>query len=118
MNLLEETIIAIKMYGHTIDDISFIGSADGEYSCTWEEFAELANSEYDDGLWQQDVAIDLIIQFSDDGRLYRIENDGSEEWEYAGPFRVAEEPKPIRNLFGVYDTLDDLNEINPASGSK
>ena len=110
MNLLEETIIAIKMYGHTIDDIIFIGSADGEYSCTWEEFAELANTEYDDGFGEQRVATDLIIQFSDDGRLYRVEYDGSEEWEYAGPLRVADEPKPIRNLFGAYDTLDDLNQ--------
>lgn len=109
MNLLEETIAAINMYGHTIDDIIFIGSSDGEYACTWEEFTALADTEYDDGYGAQRVASDLIIQFSDDGRLYRVEYDGSEEWEYAGPLRVADDPKPIRNLFGKHNTLDELN---------
>lgn len=65
MTLLEETITAVTRSGHTVDDVVFIGSADAEYRCTWEEFTALADHEYDSGFGAAEVADDLIIRFSD-----------------------------------------------------
>ncbi len=98
MNLLEETLKHIEMSGHTPDDIVFIGSRDSGYHCTWEEFAHLADTEYDDGFGAQKVASDLEIVFRDGGGMWRYEYDGSEGWEYHKPFVMPQEAKPITRL--------------------
>lgn len=46
MNLLQETLDALKENGKTPEDITFIGDESGQYGCTWEEFINLANAEY------------------------------------------------------------------------
>ena len=110
MNLLEETLQIIETSGHTPNDIVFIGSADGEYACTWDEFEDLADVDYDDGFGTAYVALDLIVEFSDGRRLYRVEYDGSEEWAYMPVRKHHENPKRIYNLFGCYETLASVNE--------
>lgn len=98
MNLLKETKECIKKSGHTPDDIVFIGSKDGKYSMTWNEFNEVANVEYDDGYGGQEVASDLIVMFSDGIYMTRGEYDGSEWWDYIKPLPFYGVGKPIKSL--------------------
>ena len=72
MNLLEETKEAIKNSGHTISDIIFIGSENKGYSCEWELFEILANRDYDESFGINQVEEDLIIVFSDGGKLLGV----------------------------------------------
>lgn len=108
MTLLDETIEAIQESGHRVEDIVFIGSLDG-HSCTWDEFQELANVEYDRGFGSAEVATDLIVLFSDGIYLKRGEYDGSEWWEYNPPISPPEERKPIKRLVGRY--WPDLKDL-------
>jgi hypothetical protein len=78
-NLLEETRHAIADAG------SFVGSADGEYACSWEQFATMADQEYDSSYGAQKVARDLVIRFADGSWVERGEYDGSEWWVYKQP---------------------------------
>lgn len=110
MNLLNETKEDIEKSGHSPTDIVFIGSESSGHQCTWEQFCALADAEYDPGYGAPEVATDLIIVFSDGGRLQRGEYDGSEWWEYIGSFRAPMESHPIRNLFG--GMWKDLAECN------
>lgn len=105
MNLLKETLEDIGESGYTPGDIIFIGSVGGKLRCTWEQFAALADREYDDGYRCQEVASDLIIVFSDKSKLYRAEYDGSEWWVYDRVFEMPEHVKPVTNLFTGFDLL-------------
>lgn len=106
MNLLTETLEDIKRSGHEVCDIIFIGSVESGHSCTWDEFAVMADREYDDGYGAQEVAMDLIIAFSDKTTMWRHEYDGSECWEYSKPFVMPIEQKPIKHLF-----VDDIDRV-------
>jgi hypothetical protein len=112
MNLLSETREDIRRSGHTVDQVTFIGSEDGEYSCTWAEFEELADREYDDGYGAAEVATDLIVRFSDGRHMWRAEYDGKEWWDYDNPTDVdyKQQGKPIKVLIG--DLWRSLNELN------
>jgi hypothetical protein len=115
MNLLKETISELKKSGHSPTDIVFIGSEESGHTCTWEEFQVLADQEYDSGYGGQEVAMDLIIVFSDGSKMWRDEYDGSESWAWKRPFKAPETTKPIRSLFvpphraGWMD-LEDIDE--------
>lgn len=109
MNLLEETILAIREIDHEIEDIVFIGSQSSDHSCTWSEFEVLANHNYDSGYGTQEVACDLIIVFADGSEMWRYEYDGSEWWAYSRPFKMPTETKPIKTLFGGYSSLAEIN---------
>lgn len=100
MNFLKETVEGIKKSGHKTSDIVFIGSEKSGHQCTWKEFTKLADIEYDGGA---EIAGDLIIVFSDGGKMWRGEYDGSEWWEYSPPFKQPEVKLPIRTLKGRYD---------------
>jgi hypothetical protein len=111
INLLNETKEAIKRSGHTIKNIIFIGSEGSGHSCTWEEFRDLANVEYDSGYGGQKVASDLIFVFEDGQKMWRGEYDGSEWWEFGSPFVMPENKLPIKSLFADigWDSLQDIN---------
>lgn len=111
MTLLEETIATIAQHRKSIDDIKFIGSVDSGHSCTWDEFTELANQEYDHGFGSQEVATDLVIIFSDDSYLERYEYDGSEWWTYCTKLVIPTETKQIASLFAPYG-YNLLSEIH------
>ena len=100
MNLLKETLYDIEKSGHTVEDITFIGSLSG-YDCTWDEFKAMADRDYDSGYGAAEVAHDLIIVFSDGVVMRRGEYDGSEWWEYQEPFVRPENTKPITGLFAM-----------------
>jgi hypothetical protein len=113
-NLLHETREALDKSGHTIADVTFIGSADHQYGFnSWEEFASLADARYDSGFGGQEVATDLVIEFSDGKSMWRAEYDGSEWWEY--PPMLTEDrpkqPKPIRKIIGgSWVTIAEQNQ--------
>lgn len=99
-NLLEETIEAIKAIGKTTEDVMFIGSADGEYRLSFDEFKEIANVKYDDDYGAQKVAWDLMIYFKDYSYMLRGEDDGSEWWDY----------QPIK-IFSPHDSFKKYNRV-------
>ena len=109
-NFLQETLMAIRGAGHTLEDIGFIGSRSG-YSCTWDEFLVLADFEYDSGYGAQWVADDLVIRFSNGGWLRRDEYDGSENWTYVSPWNPPRNCKPIKTLMNgeMWASLEEMN---------
>ena len=109
-NLYNETVERIKALGYQPSDITFIGSEDGKYSCSWEEFTTLADRRYGE-FGTQEVATDLLIRFRDETYLMREEYDGSEHWEHFPPFVMyVGETKPLKSLFGAWDSLECINE--------
>lgn len=108
-NLLEETLKTIESHAYLPEDIVFIGSGDGEYGCTWEEFTQLANFDYDEGYGGQEIATDLIIVFSNGTYLQRGEYDGFEWWELVEPIKVPKTYKPIKGLSGRWSTLEEIH---------
>ena len=118
MNLLVETILAIKKAKKTIKAICFIGSEDSKYSCKWTEFEKLANIEYNKGFGAQEVAKDLIIRFYDGSVMIRQEYDGSESWRFIQRINNWCEKKMIDAIIrhpeqvgGV--TMDEINTFTP-----
>lgn len=99
--LLAETLRVIERSGHAVSDIVFIGSEESGHSCSWDEFCVLADVEYNHGYGTQQVAMDLIIVFSDGQRLWRDSADGKEWWNYCVPFEIPTELKPIESLFAL-----------------
>lgn len=96
MNFLNETLHKLKDLKLTSSDIEFIGSADGKYSCSWQEFEKMADQEYLPSYYCQEVAIDLIIRFKTGATLRRVspkEYDGIERWEVAAPLDVNRSAK-------------------------
>lgn len=115
-NLLEETKSALARYGYAETDITFIGAKYTEHQCTWEEFCDLADVEYDSGWGAQKVAMDLIIVFCDGSMLERAEYDGSEWWRYIALFKKPQKALPIKTLFCKPEqigwvTLEGCNRI-------
>lgn len=98
MNLLEETLYAIKKHGESPENILFIGSMESGESCTFKQFKELANFNYDDGYGGQEIREDLIIVFKSGNRLVREEYDGAEWWKPIPAFKTPLEAKQLLNL--------------------
>ncbi len=123
MSLLKETIEDIAQYGHTIEQIVFIGSRKSGHQCTWSEFVALAGHEYHGGYGAQEVASDLEIVFSDGSTMTRGEYDGLEWWTYSVPFTQPGQSHKIEVLFAPmrgevgWRSLADLNptdaEVRP-----
>lgn len=97
-NLLQETRQANQVSGHTERDIVFIGSMDSGHNCTWTQFEKLADIDYDADFGRQNVACDLVIEFSDGSRLVRHDYDGEESWKLIKPFRMPVKAHPIKAL--------------------
>lgn len=100
MNFLEETKFAIAACDQCVDKIIFIGSEHTGHQCTWQQFCELANFDYDNAYGGRVVAGDLIIVFEDGTIMYREEYDGAEWWECRKPFEMPKEKHPIKSLKG------------------
>lgn len=119
MNLLQETIDVLKVHNHVPEDVLWVGSEDGEYAITWDEFAKIADDEYDEGYGGQEVAKDLVIVGA--GWWYsRGECDGSEWWDYNCPINRREDYKSFnRCLGGIWSSIQDMidAEKNKSAGS-
>lgn len=109
MNLLEETIDAIQHSGHSIQDVDWVGAKSFGWF-DWDAFSNVADVRYDSGYGGQEVASDLIVHFSDDTYLRRMEYDGSEWWEYQRPMARPDNMIIPRTVCGgMWDTLYELN---------
>ncbi len=79
MNLLGETILALKDNGKTPEDVSWVG-LDGKYFW-WNEFARVADFDYNSDYGIEEINMNLFI-VGDDWWLERYEYDGLENWEF------------------------------------
>lgn len=115
MNLLKETLEALKESGRSFDDVLWIGSQDGYMSK--ELFLRLADVEYDSGFGGQEVARDLVL-VGKSWWLERGEYDGSEWWEFKSlPIKPYTEIHPIRLHKGCWDSLITMeHEIDDTWG--
>lgn len=102
-NLLKETAEKLKDNGKTPDDVLWVGSV-GSYS-TWENFAIVANVEYDSGYGGAEVAEDLLV-VGKNWWLERHEYDGSEWWEFK-----SLPPKPKRKITIVALTENQAKDL-------
>lgn len=101
-NFLEETVSAIEYLAEKkVSEIVFIGSKDGEYGCSWDEFSTIANQDYEVVSRHYDlVASDLVILFDDDTYLFRGNQDERFYfWRYSGKIVPSKTPKSITNIF-------------------
>lgn len=111
-NLLNETLSIMDNHNLKVSDIIFIGSADAEFSCSWTRFFDLANKLYHDGFGSSEVATDLVIVFTDNSKLVRMEYYGSEWWQYNRvDIDYSKNGKTINNLF-TKNFESSLKEIN------
>ena len=78
-NLLKETLEALWQHGKKSGDVKWCGTENGW--CTWDEFAAVADVEYDSGYGATKVAKDFVI-VGEDWWLERREYDGSTWWEF------------------------------------
>lgn len=81
MNLLQETLDALKENGKTPVGVRWVGRTSISAKCNWDEFAKQASFEYDNGYGSAKIPGDLIVA-GDDWWLERAEYDGSEWWEF------------------------------------
>lgn len=108
VSLLAETIKAIESTDYTIGDVQWVGSKDGEFAITWEQFATIANVEYDNGYGGAEIAHDLVI-VGDSWWLERHEYDGSEWWEYKMLPQQQLHVKSIHKVIGDGNSVKDMN---------
>lgn len=78
-NLLAETINCLTVRMKSVEDVRWVG--DHTRYFTWDEYAELANREYDDDFGLPEV-LKLLKVVGDDWWLERHEYDGREWWEF------------------------------------
>lgn len=107
INLWQETIRVLNIYGKNEADIIWVGRKD--FRITLENFKTVADKEYDNGLGAPEVATDLIV-VGKDFWLERHEYDGSEWWEYKSYPQMPTEVKQVsRVIEGAWDTLAEIN---------
>ena len=80
-NLFDETCESLYSAGKQTTDVIWVGSRDGKFCITWEQFAAISNTEYDSGFGAPEVAQDLVV-VGKDWWLERHEYDGAEEWHF------------------------------------
>lgn len=114
-NLLEETKKHILASNHLETDVMFVGSDDGEYRISFEDFTKISDFLYDEGYGSQEIAPDLIVYFNDGSYLRREEYDGAEWWEYMHPHRFSKEDtyqtfNKVKKGNLLFGSIKDLNE--------
>ena len=110
INFLSETKEMLTEINKTPADIIYIGNISNNpnniYSCTWEEFKNLADFKYNNGFGGHEIPGDLIILFSDNSWFSRGEYDGSEWWEHKQIPKIPTRTKKIKSFkltdSGVY----------------
>jgi len=110
-NLLKETIQALKHEKLTGDDVHWVGSSDGKYRITWEEFEKIGDVKYWNDYGANSVVNDLVV-VGKNWWLERGEYDGSEWWEFKRQPILMPAFKPFTRVIIVrYEsTIEQLNE--------
>lgn len=117
-NFLEETLRKLEYTGKKEEDVSWVGTIDGYYSVSWEEFKKIIfDTWYNSDFGAQEIATDLVIVLKDGSYFSRGEYDGSEWWEYnTMPIKNNVTKKFTRIMVNKVDeigwrTLGELNEL-------
>ena len=79
INFLQETLDFLQFHGKTTADVEFV--SDGTDSINFEEFAKMANFNYDNGYGLQVISAGVVI-VGDNWWAERAEYDGSEWWAF------------------------------------
>lgn len=95
MNLLQETLDALKENGKTPADVRWVGRESINAKCSWDEFVKQANFEYNNGYGWPEIPKDLVV-VGDDWWIERAEYDGAEWWEFK---TLPVEPKVSKSVF-------------------
>lgn len=101
MNLLKETLDVLASNNKTESVVLWVGIQRGDYekrpsiSFSWDEFAALADFEYDNGYGGAEIADHLKIVGAD-WWLERGEYDGAEWWEFKTLPTKPEYGKPCK----------------------
>ena len=103
-NLIKETIDILHENHLTGDDVKWVGSRDGLYTLSWQEFEEkFKDLIYYAGYGSQVIAEDLVV-VGDEWWLERAEYDGNEWWEF--------KTQPIRKAINLnFDKVDTWGEL-------
>lgn len=96
-NLLKETLLVLEQVSLTPGDVNWVGSRDGKYAISWEQFESIANVEYDAGYGGQEIVVDLVVVGSG-WWLSRGEYDGSEWWNYNSPPAIDADHQPFTKV--------------------
>lgn len=104
-NLYVETIRAIEASGHTIAEVDFVGTFDGEAAMLWEKFADIANINYNEQLRAPGIPLDLCVVFTDGTWLERRKNYLDERWRYC----IKPHRRPLCYAFGFKKVEDGLD---------
>lgn len=102
MNLLDETIQALREHGKNENDVIYVESF--PLTADWKSFKLNANFDYDNGYGVNKISLNLKI-VGDTWWLERDEYDGSEWWEYkehpnASELRVAHPHEIMKMIRG------------------
>ena len=93
--------------------VAWVGSKNGEYAMSWDEFKEkFKDVEYDNGYGSQKIAVDLVVVFTDGSWLEREEYDGSEHWASKSVPVRKEDAKSFNIVGGDEYMWEDLKEMN------
>ena len=107
INLLDETVEAIRKAGKSRTDVNWVGTIDGEYYCSMDHFAQMAETfDYDNGYGGQEVRDSLVVVFTDGSWLERGEYNGAEWWEYKA-IPILEPDSGALILLGHRDIFED-----------
>jgi len=101
--LLTETLETLKHRGYTPEDVICVFTNTSKFS--WEDFAKVADVEYDGGYGAQEVAEDLQIM-GKDWWMDRHEYDGSECWVFHAKPDVDSLPYTKPNVLTIRSLSD------------
>lgn len=109
--IIEETKEELKEHNLTVNDVKWVGSADGKLALTWKEFEEkFKDLKYDSGYGGQEIAMDLVV-VGCDWWLERHEYDGSERWEFKKLPIKNNDAMAFENITGGdWETLEEMNK--------
>jgi len=95
-------------------DISWVGSKDGAYAMTWDEFhGKFKNLKYNSGYGVQEIATDLVVVSTTKGWwLERHAYDGSEWWVVKKMPTLTNNPKLFNKIISDCMGWATLNIIN------
>jgi len=82
INLRQETFAQLKEHGFAPADVLWVGSQEGDLKIGWDEFASIADMDYDNVSPPTVVAVDLVIVGSNWWCLERQDCEGTEWWEF------------------------------------
>lgn len=114
-NLLEETLATMQANQRTPADVRWVGSCGGDYAVSWEDFAQMADRDYDAGYGFCEVVPDLVV-VGDDWWMQRHEYAGKEWWQFNTPPHLNAGESFARIFIEPQDRRIDvpkLRDLNP-----